>query len=86
MDGGRIRAMTWNIWWRFGPRWTERQPGLMETIRRFNPDVLALQEVWGDKESSQAEQIAMRSVGAPRTPSRPIRRYPSRRGPKTTRA
>jgi hypothetical protein len=19
MDGGRIRAMTWNIWWRFGP-------------------------------------------------------------------
>ena len=45
MDGGRIRAMTWNIWWRFGPRWTERQPGLLETIRRFNPDVLALQEV-----------------------------------------
>jgi endonuclease/exonuclease/phosphatase family metal-dependent hydrolase len=58
MDGGRIRAMTWNLWWRFGPRWTERQPGLLETIRRFNPDVLALQEVWGDKESSQAEQIA----------------------------
>jgi endonuclease/exonuclease/phosphatase family metal-dependent hydrolase len=58
MDDGRIRAMTWNIWWRFGPRWTERQPGLLETIRRFNPDVLALQEVWGDEESSQAEQIA----------------------------
>jgi endonuclease/exonuclease/phosphatase family metal-dependent hydrolase len=58
MDGGRIRAMTWNIWWRFGPRWTERQPGLLETIRRFNPDVLAMQEVWGDKESSQAEQVA----------------------------
>ena len=45
MDGGRIRAMTWNIWWRLGPRWRERQPGLLETIRRFNPDVLALQEV-----------------------------------------
>jgi hypothetical protein len=30
MDGGRIRAMTWNIWWRFGPRWRERQPGLLE--------------------------------------------------------
>ena len=58
MDGGRVRAMTWNIWWRFGPRWTERQPGLVATIRRFDPDVLALQEVWGDQHTSQAEQIA----------------------------
>jgi endonuclease/exonuclease/phosphatase family metal-dependent hydrolase len=41
-----------------GPRWTERQPGLLETIRRFDPDVLALQEVWGDERSSQAQQIA----------------------------
>ena len=58
MDGGKVRAMTWNIWWRFGPRWTERQPGLLATLRRWNPDVLALQEVWGDDTTSQAEELA----------------------------
>jgi endonuclease/exonuclease/phosphatase family metal-dependent hydrolase len=58
MDGGRLRAMTWNIWWRFGPRWTERQPGLLATVRRWDPDVLALQEVWGDRKTSQAEELA----------------------------
>jgi aryl carrier-like protein len=27
-----IRVMTWNLWWRFGPRWRERQPGILATI------------------------------------------------------
>jgi endonuclease/exonuclease/phosphatase family metal-dependent hydrolase len=58
VHGSRVRTMTWNIWWRFGPRWAERQPGLLATIRRFDPDVLALQEVWGDSATSQAEQLA----------------------------
>ena len=40
----QVRAMTWNIWWRFGPRWRERQPGILATIQRFTPDVVGLQE------------------------------------------
>jgi endonuclease/exonuclease/phosphatase family metal-dependent hydrolase len=43
--GGRVRVMTWNIWWRFGPRWRDRQPALLETLRQVDPDVVALQEV-----------------------------------------
>jgi endonuclease/exonuclease/phosphatase family metal-dependent hydrolase len=43
--GGRVRVMTWNIWWRFGPRWRGRQPALLETLRQVDPDVVALQEV-----------------------------------------
>ena len=78
MNAGLVRAMTWNIWWRFGPRWTERQPGLVATIRRFDPDVLALQEVWGDQQRK-------RSAVMRRTPSRPIRRCPIPRGIPTTR-
>jgi len=31
--------MTWNIWWRFGPRWREREPALIETLRKVDPDV-----------------------------------------------
>jgi endonuclease/exonuclease/phosphatase family metal-dependent hydrolase len=54
----QVRVMTWNIWWRFGPRWRERQPGILETIRRFTPDLLALQEVWGTDAVTQADELA----------------------------
>ncbi len=54
----QLRAMTWNIWWRFGPRWRERQPGILETLRRFTPDVIALQEVWGTEAGTQADELA----------------------------
>ncbi|WP_460662494.1 endonuclease/exonuclease/phosphatase family protein [Kribbella swartbergensis] len=50
--------MTWNVWWRFGPRWRERQPGLLATLERFSPDVIALQEVWAAEGTSQAEEWA----------------------------
>lgn len=53
----QVRAMTWNVWWRFGPRWRERQPGILATIERFTPDVVALQEVWGAEGTTQAEEI-----------------------------
>jgi endonuclease/exonuclease/phosphatase family metal-dependent hydrolase len=53
----QVRAMTWNIWWRFGPRWRERQPGILATIKRFTPDVVALQEVWGTGETTQADEL-----------------------------
>ena len=56
--GGRVRVMTWNIWWRFGPRWRDRQPALLETLRQVDPDVVALQEVWGSDETTQADEFA----------------------------
>lgn len=50
--------MTWNIWWRFGPRWQERQPGIRETLTRVDPDVVALQEVWAGDGTTQAHELA----------------------------
>jgi endonuclease/exonuclease/phosphatase family metal-dependent hydrolase len=58
MTDSQVRAMTWNLWWRFGPRWRDRQPGILDTLRRADPDVVALQEVWADGETSQADQLA----------------------------
>ncbi len=54
----QVRAMTWNIWWRFGPRWRERQSGILVTIERFTPDVVGLQEVWSTGERTQADELA----------------------------
>jgi endonuclease/exonuclease/phosphatase family metal-dependent hydrolase len=58
MRDGQVRVVTWNIWWRFGPRWRDRQPGLLETLRRLDPDVVALQEVWGSDRTTQADELA----------------------------
>ena len=53
-----VRVMTWNIWWRFGPRWRDRQPGILATLERVRPDVVALQEVWGGGGTTQAHELA----------------------------
>jgi endonuclease/exonuclease/phosphatase family metal-dependent hydrolase len=58
MVDSSVRAMTWNIWWRFGPRWQDRQPGIRRTIEQLDPDVLALQEVWANSETTQADELA----------------------------
>ena len=58
MTDHRARVMTWNIWWRFGPRWQDRQPAILETLSRTAPDVVALQEVWGTAATTQAEELA----------------------------
>ena len=58
MGDSQARLMTWNIWWRFGPRWRDRQPGILATIQQFDPDVLALQEVWGTEDTTQADELA----------------------------
>jgi endonuclease/exonuclease/phosphatase family metal-dependent hydrolase len=57
VEGGRATVMTWNIWWRFGPRWRQRQPALIETLRNLDPDVVALQEVWRSDETTQRGSI-----------------------------
>jgi endonuclease/exonuclease/phosphatase family metal-dependent hydrolase len=43
----RVRVLTWNLWWRFGP-WERRRPAIAATLAALGPDVVALQEVWGE--------------------------------------
>ena len=47
----RLRLLTWNVWWRFGP-WEARQPAISATLRRLAPDVIALQETWEEAPGS----------------------------------
>jgi endonuclease/exonuclease/phosphatase family metal-dependent hydrolase len=54
----RVKVMTWNIWWRFGPHWQDRQPALLQTLRSIDADVIGLQEVWGSTETTQAQEFA----------------------------
>jgi len=55
---GRLRVLTWNLWWRFGP-WEERQPAILEHLRRIDADVVCLQEVWETRDGkSQARDLA----------------------------
>jgi endonuclease/exonuclease/phosphatase family metal-dependent hydrolase len=58
-SSGRLRVLTWNLWWQFGP-WEARLPAIIETIRRLDPDVCCLQEVWIDleRDDSSARRIA----------------------------
>lgn len=62
-SAGRLRAMTWNVWWRFGGNWREREPGLIEVVRTVRPDVLGLQECWGTGDGTQADLLAERLGG-----------------------
>lgn len=50
--------MTWNVWWRFGGNWREREPGLAGVIAEQNPDVLGLQECWATDGRTQAGVLA----------------------------
>jgi endonuclease/exonuclease/phosphatase family metal-dependent hydrolase len=58
MVDSMVRAMTWNVWWRFGPHWRDRQPGIRATLERLRPDVVALQEVWAGDGTTQADELA----------------------------
>jgi endonuclease/exonuclease/phosphatase family metal-dependent hydrolase len=54
----RVRVLTWNLWWRFGP-WEARQAAIVETLRRVDADIVCLQEVWETREGqSQAQDLA----------------------------
>jgi endonuclease/exonuclease/phosphatase family metal-dependent hydrolase len=55
---GTIRAMTWNVWWRFGGNWRERQDGIVAVLQDADPDIVGLQECWGDGDTHQAEMLA----------------------------
>ena len=53
----RLRVLTWNIWWRYGP-WERRRPAIAATLARLDADVIALQEVWGDATTDLAAGLA----------------------------
>jgi endonuclease/exonuclease/phosphatase family metal-dependent hydrolase len=54
---GRLRVLTWNLWWRFGP-WEDRRPAIAATLERLDADVVCLQEVWQDEHGSFAAELA----------------------------
>ncbi|MPZ71713.1 MAG: hypothetical protein GEU74_00540 [Nitriliruptorales bacterium] len=56
VDGMRI--VTWNVWWRFGGNWREREPRIVSRLRDLAPDVVGLQEVWAAAGVTQADLIA----------------------------
>ncbi len=53
----RLKVLTWNIWWRFGP-WEQRQPAIATTLKRIDADIIALQEVWSHEATNQAAELA----------------------------
>lgn len=53
----RIRVVSWNIWWRYGP-WERRRPIIEATLRALDADVIALQEVWDDGTANLAADLA----------------------------
>jgi len=55
--GTRLRVLTWNIWWRFGP-WEARRPAIAATLARLDADVVCLQEVWDDGDVCFAAELA----------------------------
>jgi endonuclease/exonuclease/phosphatase family metal-dependent hydrolase len=59
----RLRVLTWNLWWQFGP-WRQREPAIVETIRRLDPDVVGLQEVWRTGEGAGADGSSLRIARA----------------------
>ena len=72
-----MRVMSWNLWWRFGGNWRERQDGIVSTLRDLRPDVAGLQEVWGGEGTSQAQVLAGRlgmhaAFAAPSLPPPPM--------------
>jgi endonuclease/exonuclease/phosphatase family metal-dependent hydrolase len=65
LAGGRLRVLSWNVWWRFGP-WEQRQPAIAATIERLDPDVVCLQETWPGGVEALASQLGFHHVFASR--------------------
>ena len=59
LASGRLRVLTWNLWWRHGP-WEDRLPAIVSAVAALEPDIACLQEVWVDEASgdSLADRVA----------------------------
>jgi len=53
----RLRMVTWNLWWQFGP-WQSRAPAILATLKQLDADIITLQEVWADNSENFARQLA----------------------------
>ena len=53
----RLKVLTWNLWWRFGP-WEARRPAIAATLARLDADIVCLQEVWDDGDVCFAAELA----------------------------
>jgi len=54
--------MTWNLWWRFGP-WEARQPGILETLRHVDPDIVCIQETWEARDGESQPRSLAEALG-----------------------
>jgi endonuclease/exonuclease/phosphatase family metal-dependent hydrolase len=53
-----MRVMVWNVWWRFGGNWRERESGILATLEAYRPDVLGLVESWSGEGTDQPRRLA----------------------------
>ncbi|WP_250002430.1 endonuclease/exonuclease/phosphatase family protein [Actinoplanes sp. M2I2] len=53
-----MRAMTWNVWWRFGGAWREREPAIADVLKELDPDVVGLVETWSGDGLTQPQLLA----------------------------
>ena len=55
-----VRVVTWNVLWRDGGNWRQREDGIVATLDRLQPDVVLLQEVWRGDGTTQADVLGRR--------------------------
>jgi endonuclease/exonuclease/phosphatase family metal-dependent hydrolase len=58
----RLRVLTWNVWWRFGP-WEARQLAILETLRHIDADIVCLQEVWETRDGESQPRALADALG-----------------------
>jgi endonuclease/exonuclease/phosphatase family metal-dependent hydrolase len=53
-----MRVMVWNVWWRFGGNWREREVSIGATLEAYRPDLLGLTESWSGEGTDQPHRLA----------------------------
>ncbi|MCF6305605.1 MAG: endonuclease/exonuclease/phosphatase family protein, partial [Rhodobacteraceae bacterium] len=53
----RVKVLTWNLWWQFGP-WQARIAAIIATLKDIDADIICLQEVWEDGSRNFASALA----------------------------
>jgi endonuclease/exonuclease/phosphatase family metal-dependent hydrolase len=53
-----MRVMVWNVWWRFGGNWREREQSILATLEAYRPDLIGLVESWSADGTDQPSRLA----------------------------